>query len=82
MNLKAIQKTTDKEYDSNLTDYQNKLKLYDRLDRELKGVDRIFLKILKNDIKELEHIDDYSEDSVCQLKECKKKQKKIIKRFL
>ena len=65
MNLKAIQKTTDKEYDSNLTDYQNKLKLYDRLDRELKGVDRIFLKILKNDIKELEHIDDYSEDSVC-----------------
>ena len=65
MNLKAIQKITDKEYDSNLTDYQNKLKLYDRLDRELKGVDRIFLKILKNDIKELEHIDDYSEDSVC-----------------
>ena len=65
MNLKAIQKITDKEYDSNLTDYQNKLKLYDRLDRELKGVDRIFLKILKNDIKELEHIDDYSRDSVC-----------------
>ena len=61
MNIKAIQNITDKEYDSNLTDYQNKVKLFERLDRELKGVDRIFLKILKNDIKELEPIDDYTE---------------------
>ena len=61
MNLKVIQKITDKEYDSNLTDYQNTIKLFERLDKELKGIDRIFLKILKNDIKELEPIDDYSE---------------------
>ena len=65
MDIKAIQKITNKENDINLTDYQNKVKLYKRLDKELKGIDRIFLKILKNDIKELEHIDDYSRDSVC-----------------
>tara|TARA_B100000035_G_C20555918_1_gene360325 strand:- start:261 stop:458 length:198 start_codon:yes stop_codon:yes gene_type:complete len=64
MNLKVIQKITDKEYDSNLTDYQNTIKLFERLDKELKGIDRIFLKILKNDIKELEPIDDYTEDIV------------------
>ena len=64
MNLKAIQKITDKEYDSNLTDYENTVKLFERLDKELKGIDRIFLRILKNDIKELEPIDDYIEDSV------------------
>ncbi len=64
MNLKAIQKITDKEYDSNLTDYENTVKLFERLDKELKGIDRIFLRILKNDIKELEPIDDYIEDLV------------------
>ena len=64
MNLKAIQKITDKEYDSNLTDYENTVKLFERLDKELKGIDRIFLRILKNDIKELEPIDDYTEDLV------------------
>ena len=63
MDIKTIQKITDKEYDSNLTDYQNKVKLYDRLDRELKGINRIFLKILKNDIRELEGIDDYTDAS-------------------
>tara|TARA_B100000900_G_scaffold412574_1_gene434659 strand:- start:657 stop:857 length:201 start_codon:yes stop_codon:yes gene_type:complete len=66
MNIKAIQKITDKEYDSNLTEYQNKVKLFERLDRELKGIDRIFLKILKNDIKELEPIDVYNEESAKQ----------------
>jgi len=66
MNIKAIQKITDKEYDSNLTEYQNKVKLFERLDRELKGIDRIFLKILKNDIKELEPIDVYTEESAKQ----------------
>mgnify|MGYP001319765422 FL=1 len=54
MNLKFIQKITTEEYDGNLTDYQNNLKLYERLNKELKGLDRVFLKILKNDIKELE----------------------------
>ncbi len=63
MDIKTIQKITDKEYDSNLNDYQNKVKLYDRLDRELKGINRIFLKILKNDIRELEGIDDYTDAS-------------------
>ena len=49
---------TDEEYNGNLTDYQNKVKLYERLDKDLEGADRVFLKILKNDIKELENIDD------------------------
>ena len=58
MNIESIQKIIDKEYDSNLTDYQSKVKLDERLDKELKATDRIFLKILKNDIKELEPIHD------------------------
>ena len=62
MNIKLIQKITDKEYDGNLTDYQNKVKLYERLDEKLIGIDRVFLKILKNDIKELEPFDEYSEN--------------------
>ena len=69
MNFKLIQKITDKEYDGNLTDYQNKVKLYKRLDENLKGIDRVFLKILKNDIKELEPFDEYSENLVAQIKE-------------
>jgi len=62
MNIKKIQKITNKEYDSTLTDYQNKVKLYKRLNKELKDIDRIFLKILNNDIKELMPIDDNSKD--------------------
>ena len=69
MNFKLIQKITDKEYDCNLTDYQNKVKLYESLDEKLKGIDRVFLKILKNDIKELEPFDEYSENLVEQIKE-------------
>ena len=69
MNFKNIQKITDEEYDGNLTDYQNKVKLYERLDKELEGTDRVFLKILKNDIKELEPIDDYTEYLVAQMAE-------------
>ena len=58
MDFSRIQKITDEEYDGNLTDYQNKVRLYERLDKDLEGTDRVFLKILKNDIKELEGIDD------------------------
>tara|TARA_Y100001980_G_C14460370_1_gene242426 strand:+ start:356 stop:595 length:240 start_codon:yes stop_codon:yes gene_type:complete len=58
MDISKIQKITDREYNGNLTDYQNKVKLYERLDKDLEGADRIFLKILKNDIKDLESIDD------------------------
>ncbi len=49
--------------------YENKLKLYKRLDKELEGTDRVFLKILKNDIKELEPIDDYTEYLIDQMAE-------------
>ena len=69
MYLNNIQKITDEEYDVNLTDYQNKVKLYERLDKELEGIDRVFLKILENDIKELEPIDDYTEFLVEQMAE-------------
>ena len=58
MDFSKIQKITDEEYNGNLTDYQNKVKLYERLDKYLEGADRVFLKILKNDIKDLEGIDD------------------------
>ena len=64
MKIKAIQKITDKEYDSNLTDCEDKVKLFERPDKKLKATVRIFLKILKNDIKELEPIDDSAEDLV------------------
>ena len=64
MKIKAIQKITDKEYVSNLTDYEDKVKLFERLDKKLNATVRIFLKILKNDIKELELIDDSAEDLV------------------
>ena len=69
MDFVHIQKITDEEYDGNLTDYQNKVKLYERLDKELVGTDRVFLKILKNDIKELEPLDDYTEYLVAQMAE-------------
>ena len=69
MDFNNIQKITDEEYDGNLTDYQNKVKLYERLDKELVGTDRVFLKILKNDIKELEPLDDYTEYLVAQMAE-------------
>ena len=75
MNIKNIQKITDEEYDGNLTDYQNKVKLHERLDKELEGADRVFLKILKNDIKELEPIDDYTEYLVGQMKEYDRQKK-------
>ena len=64
MDFKNIQKITDEEYDGNLNDYQNKIKLHERLDKELEGTDRGFLKILKNDIKELEPIEVYIEHLV------------------
>ena len=64
MKIKAIQKITDKEYVSNLTDYEDKVKRFERLDKKLNATVRIFLKILKNDIKELEPIDDSAEDLV------------------
>ena len=64
MKIKAIQKITDKEYVSNLTDYEDKVKLFERLDKKLNATVRIYLKILKNDIKELELIDDSAEDLV------------------
>ena len=69
MDFNNIQKITDEEYDGNLTNYQNKVKLYVRLDKELVGTDRVFLKILKNDIKELEPLDDYTEYLVAQMAE-------------
>ena len=67
--LSRIQKITDEEYDGDLDTYENKVKLYKRLDKELEGTDRVFLKILKNDIKELKPIDDYTEYLVEQMAE-------------
>ena len=69
MDFSRIQKITDEEYDGDLDTYENKVKLYKRLDKELEGTDRVFLKILKNDIKELKPIDDYTEYLVEQMAE-------------
>ena len=69
MDFENIQKITEEEYDGSLTDYQNKVKLHKRLDKELEGIDRVFLKILKNDIKELEPFNEYSEHLIGQIKE-------------
>ena len=69
MDFSIIQKITEEEYDGDLDTYENKVKLYKRLDKELEGTDRVFLKILKNDIKELEPIDDYIEYSIDQMAE-------------
>ena len=69
MDFSIIQKITEEEYDGDLDTYENKVKLYKRLDKELEGTDRVFLKILKNDIKELEPFDGYSENLVGQIKE-------------
>jgi len=69
MNLNKIQKITEEEYDGDLDTYENKVKLYKRLDKELEGTDRIFLKILKNDIKELEPIDNYTKYLTDQMAE-------------
>ena len=78
MDFNNIQKITDEEYDGNLTDYQNKVKLYERLDKELVATDRVFLKILKNDIKELEPLDDYTKYLVAQMADQIDKKNKII----
>ena len=69
MDLSAIEKIIDEEYDGDLDTYENKVKLHKRLDRQLEGTDRVFLKILKNDIKELEPIDDYTEYLTNQMAE-------------
>ena len=69
MDFSRIKKITDEGCDGDLDTYENKVKLYKRLDKELKGTDRVFLKILKNDIKELKPIDDYTEYLTDQMAE-------------
>ena len=69
MDFSIIQKIIEEEYDGDLDTYENKVKLYKRLDKELEGEERVFLKILKNDIKELKPIDDYTEYLVEQMAE-------------
>ena len=69
MDFSRIQKITEEEYDGDLDTYENKKKLYKRLDKELEGDDRVFLKVLENDIKELEPIDDYTEYLTDQMAE-------------
>ena len=69
MDFSRIQKITEEEYDGDLDTYENKKKLYKRLDKELEGDDRVFLKVLENDIKELEPLDDYTEYLTDQMAE-------------
>ena len=49
------------EYDDDLDIYENEVNLYKRLNKEIESKNRVFLKVLKNDIKELEPIHDYTE---------------------
>ena len=69
MDFNRIQKITEEEHDGDLDTYENKKKLYKRLDKELEGDDRVFLKVLENDIKELEPLDDYTEYLTDQMAE-------------
>ena len=52
MDFSKIQKITDEEYNGNLTDYQNKVKLYERLDKELEGIDDDFTEYLVKNMEE------------------------------
>ena len=65
MILSIVQKITEEEYDGDLDTYENEVKLY----KGLEGTQILFLKILKNDIKELEPIDDYTEYLTDQMAE-------------
>ena len=69
MDFSTIEKITEEEYDGDLDTYKNKVKLYKRLDKELEGTDRVFLKILKNDIKEILPIDNHTEYLTDQMAE-------------
>ena len=72
MNFSIIQKITE-QYDGDLDTYENEVKLYIRLDKEIEGTNRVFLEVLKNDIKELEPIDDYTEYLTDQMAEYDRK---------
>ena len=72
MNFSRIQKITE-QYDGDLDTYENEVKLYIRLDKEIEGTNRVFLEVLKNDIKELEPIDDYTEYLTDQMAEYDRK---------
>ena len=47
MNFSKIQKITE-QYDGDLDTYENEVKLYIRLDKEIEGTNRVFLEVLKN----------------------------------
>ena len=69
MDKEYINKVVEDIFVEGMSKLEIKTEVYKRLDKELKGTDRVFLKILKNDIKELEPFDEYSENLVAQIKE-------------
>ena len=52
MEFSKIQKITDEECNGNLTDNQNKVKLYEKLDKDLEGIDDDFTEYLVENMEE------------------------------
>ena len=48
---------TKNRHEEGLTELQNKVKTYNRLDEELEGEERFYLKIIEHEIKDLEEKD-------------------------
>ena len=52
MDFSIIQKITEEEYDGDLDTYENKVKLYKRLDKELENIDDDFTEYLVKNMEE------------------------------
>ena len=57
MDNEYLQKVVKEEYEEGLTELQNKVKVYKRLSEELIGGERFYLKIIEQEIKDLEEMD-------------------------
>ena len=57
MDNEYLQKVVKEEYEEGLTELQNKVKVYKRLGEELIGEERFYLKIIGQEIKDLEEMD-------------------------
>ena len=57
MDNEYLQKVVEEEYEEGLTELQNKIKVYKRLNEQLVSEERFYLKIIEHEIKDLEKND-------------------------
>ena len=69
MDSEYLKKVVEEEYDEGLTELQNKVKVYKRLGEELVGEERSFLKIIENEIKDLEEMSGFTDHIVWKVDE-------------